>query len=321
MQERSAARTAGTFLLALGAAVAIAAPLIASNPPSAQYRALASAPPSRVRLIDAEGRWRGPFIYPHRVADRLERRYEEDRATPVPLVWFRGSIIRSADPERAPLLLLGADSLGRDVFARLVYGARTSLGVAGLATLGALLIGLLVGGIAGSLGGWLDDGLMRVADFVLVLPALYVLLAFRAMLPLVLQPQATFVLVSGLLALVGWPSVARGVRAILLTERGREHVLAARSLGATRLRVLVRHELPATRGFVATQSVLLLAGFLLAEATLSFVGLGFVEPTPSWGSMLVDAADITAAARMPWLLAPVGAIVLMVLATNLTVAE
>jgi peptide/nickel transport system permease protein len=219
------------------------------------------------------------------------------------------------------LLLLGSDGLGRDILARLLLGARTTLGVAVLAAAGALLLGLIVGGVAGYAGGVVDEILMRLADLVLVLPTIYVVLALRAVLPLVLPTAAIFWLMVLLLAVVAWPWVARGVRAIVAAERRREYALAAVALGAGPVRILVRHLLPATTGFLAVQVTLLLPAFILAEATLSYVGLGFAPPAASWGVMLQEASNIRAIADFPWLLSPAVAIIAVVLAVNLVTRE
>ena len=311
-------RRAGVALVACIALLAVLAPALSPNPPDVRFPDRAYAPPMPVRVVDAGGRWRAPFVYPLRLADRLERRYEEDRANPVPLVWFsRGVVAQVRERQPGPWLPMGADGSGRDVFARLVHGARLSLAVALLATLGALLIGTLVGGAAGAAGGVADDALMRLSDFVIVLPAMYVVLALRAALPLVLAPAEVFALVAGILALVGWPIVARGVRAIVASERERDYAQAALALGAGRARLLWRHLLPAARGFLAAQAALLVAAFILAEATLSYVGLGFPEPSVSWGVMLQEAANVSAMADAPWTLAPAAGIFLLVLGVNL----
>jgi len=211
-----------------------------------------------------------------------------------------------------PWFPLGSDALGRDVLSRLLTGARLSLGVALLSAIVALAIGASVGAAAGYAGGWIDAALMRTADFVLVLPGIYVVLALRGVLPLVLSTPQVFTALVVVLALVGWPSAARGVRGIIIVEQGQEYAEAARALGASPWRVVGRHLLPATRGFLAVQATLLLPAFVMAEATLSFVGLGFAPPTPSWGAMLYDAGGVRVVADAPWLLAPAGAIVLTV---------
>jgi peptide/nickel transport system permease protein len=304
--------------LALVVLLAVAAPALAPNDPATPFRGFLFAPPMRPRIVDAEGRWHVPFVHPLRMVSRLEQRYEEDRSAVVPLRWFaRGRLVTIADEARGPWLPFGADADGRDVAARLLYGARASLGVALAATLGALLIGVLVGGLAGYAGGLADALLMRGAEFVLALPAIYVVLALRAALPLVLPAWTVFVLMSAIFAAVGWPWVARAVRATVAVERTRDYAVAARSLGASHARVLFVHLLPACRGAVGVQAILLLPAFILSEATLSYVGLGFPDSVPSWGSMLHQASNVNVIADFPWVLAPAAAIVLVTLGANM----
>ena len=311
-------RRAGISLVLLVIVAAIAAPLLAAHDPARRFDDRSFAPPMPIRITGADRGWRAPFVYPVRLVDRLERRYEEDRAHPVALAWFSdGVLLRASDAQYGPWLPMGGDGSGRDVFARVLYGARLSLAVAFLATLGALLIGVAVGGLAGVMGGLADEALMRLSDFVLVLPAMYVVLSLRAALPLVLTAGQVFLIIAGILAVVGWPVVSRGVRAIVAAEAQRDYAQAARALGMGRGRLLVRHLLPATMEFLGPQATLLAAGFILAEATLSYVGLGFPDPAVSWGSMLQDAANVAAIADAPWTLAPAAAIFVLVLGINL----
>ena len=311
-------KQAGLWLLAVAAAVTVAAPWLAPNPPDRRHAGSLYAPPTPIHLFD--GAPRAPFIYPQRLVSPLERRFEEDMSRLVPLRWFTdGRLVTVSEADGGPLLLLGADSLGRDIFSRLLYSARTSLGLALIGTLGALLVGAFVGGLAGYAGGAIDHALSRFTDFVLVLPAIYVALALRAAMPLVLPPATVFVLLASIFALLGWPIVARGVRAIVASEREREYVTAGRALGATPWRLLTRHLLPATGGYLAAQATLLLPALIMAEATLSYVGLGFPDTVPTWGTMLQEAANISLVVDAPWMLAPAGAIFLVVLGVNLVV--
>ena len=310
------ARRAGAALAACLVVGAAAAPWLAPNPPDRQHADHGHAPPMRVRLLH-EGRLRAPFVYPVRLVSRLERRFEADRTRPVPVRWFAGGRLASVDAPGVAWLPLGGDPLGRDVLARLLHGARASLAVTAVATLLALLLGAAVGGAAGQAGGRLDGLLMRATDLVLVLPVIYIVLVLRAAMPLVLSPWQVFWTLAGVFALAGWPYPARVVRAVVAAERRKEYAESAVALGAGRWRILLRHLLPAARGAVAVQAVVLAPAFVLAEATLSFVGFGFAEPFASWGVMLQDAARVAALAEAPWLLAPAGAIVLTVLALQL----
>jgi peptide/nickel transport system permease protein len=204
-----------------------------------------------------------------------------------------------------------------DIFSRLLYGARASLAVSLVSALLATILGAFIGGLAAYVGGWLDGVLSRVSEFVLVLPAIYVALVLRAVLPLVLPPSTVFAMLIGIFTLLGWPIVARGVRAIVLVEREREYAIAAHAAGASDGRVLLRHLLPASAGFLQTQASLLVPAFMLGEATLSYVGLGFPNTIPTWGTMLQDASNVALLGDAPWSLAPAAAIFVVVLGVNL----
>jgi peptide/nickel transport system permease protein len=315
---KSTARAAAAVLAGLFVTLAIVGPTLTSNHPARQFADMVYAPPMVPHVIDASGTWRAPFVYPLRLEDRLARRYSEDRSRPLPLRWsFDRAGVSIGAAEGVPWFLLGTDALGRDQFARLALGARLSLGVALTAALGALLIGTLAGALAGYAGGVPDEALMRLSDFIIALPAVYVVLALRAAMPLVLTTSQVFWTMVAVLALVGWPFPARGVRAVVASERAREYAEAARAIGASRTRVLLRHLLPAAQGFLTAQTTLLIPAFILAEVTLSYVGLGFAEPVSSLGAMLRDAGSGRALIDAPWLLAPAAAIVLAVLAVNL----
>ena len=316
MTSLSLSKRVGLLLSALLASAALLAPVLSTNAADRQFSDFVYAPPMRPHVRDHAGRWQRPFIYPLRLVNRLERRFEEE-ARPVPLRWFTNSRLVSVDPSDGPWLPLGGDAVGRDVYSRLMSGARLSLGVALLATAGSLVLGSLIGAIAGFSGGRLEVLLMWLADSVIVLPVTYVVLALRAAMPLVLTTGQVFWATTGILAVAGWPFAARGVRAIVAAENRKEYAESARALGASGWRILQRHLLPAARGFLQVQAALLVPAFVLAEATLSFVGLGFSEPAASWGGMLRDAGRGRAFADAPWLLAPAAAIALTMCALQL----
>jgi peptide/nickel transport system permease protein len=308
-------RRFGVSVLVAVAGLALAAPVVAPNSFREQFADRAFAPPMSLRVRDAAG-LHAPFVYRQVLEDRLMRRFSEDTAVRVPIRWFAKGRVMSIDDAAGPLLLFGADSLGRDVLARALYGARLSLGVALAGVLGAVLIGAFVGGLAGSMGGRTETLLMLLADFVIVLPGAYLVLVLRGVLPLVLGTAEIFGLMAVLFAVSAWPHVARGVRAIVATERRRDYVEAARATGAGPLRVLA-HVLPATRGFLAVEVALLVPALLAAEATISYLGLGFPEPVASWGTMLQDAASVGVLSTAPWMLMPALALFLVVFAVHL----
>jgi ABC-type dipeptide/oligopeptide/nickel transport system permease subunit len=207
---------------------------------------------------------------------------------------------------------LGTDIQGRDVWARLIYGARISLTV-GIASQGiALLIGVALGLIAGYYGRFVDDVVMRLADVTLAFPTLLLLIAMVA----ALQPSLAIVFL--VIGVVGWAAVARLVRGQVLVVRELEYVQAERALGARDTRIIVRHILPAVIAPVVIAGTLGVAGAIMAESSLSFLGLGVQPPTPSWGAMIADARDMYQLRNAPWTsLAPGLAIGAAVLGFNL----
>ena len=206
--------------------------------------------------------------------------------------------------------LLGTDSQGRDVLSRVLYGARLSLSVGLISQSVSVTLGLALGLLAGYYGRWVDAVVMRLADVTLAFPTLLLLIAVAA----AVKPSLPVVFV--VIGVVGWAGMARLVRSQVLVLRRSEYVLAARALGATDRRVLLRHLVPNVRTQVIIAATLGIAGSIMAEAALSFVGLGAQPPTPSWGAMVADGRDLLRVA--PWVsFAPGIAIGLAVLGFNL----
>ncbi|WP_203453956.1 oligopeptide ABC transporter permease [Jiangella aurantiaca] len=206
---------------------------------------------------------------------------------------------------------LGTDASGRDVFARLLYAARVSLLVGVFAALVSVLLGTVIGAVAGLFGGWVDTLLMRTADMVLSFPPIVVIIVLAGLL----GPSIPILIIA--IAATTWPTPARLVRGVTLTVREREYLHAARVAGASRGWLLRKHIVPAAMGQIVVVGTLLVAQAILAEAVLSFLGLGVQPPQASWGNMLNDAQSLTVIQSMPWLWLPPGlAIAATVLAVN-----
>jgi ABC-type dipeptide/oligopeptide/nickel transport system permease subunit len=207
--------------------------------------------------------------------------------------------------------LLGTDAQGRDVFARLVYAGRVSMGVGLAAAFLAIAVGSFVGAVSGAFGGWVDALLMRVADVFLSFPPTVVVVVVAG----ILGPSAWMLILA--LGAFTWPISARVVRGVVLSLREREYIQASRAVGAGPWWVIRKHLLPASLSQVVVVFTIGVATCILQEAGLSFLGLGVQPPTPSWGGMLRDAQSLTVISSMPWLWIPPGvAVAVTVLAVN-----
>jgi peptide/nickel transport system permease protein len=220
------------------------------------------------------------------------------------------------DPVNYPVFLLGTDQYGRDILSRLLYGSQISLSIGLIGIAISFSFGMLIGGIAGYFGGLSDNVIMRLSELLMSIPGLYLIMALRMTFPPQLSSVQMYLLIVIILSFVRWAASARVIRGMALSIRERQFVLAARSLGQTNLRVIVKHLLPSTFSYVIVAATLSIPYYILGEVVLSFLNVGIQEPDASWGIMLNAAGSPGYLRDYPWLLAPGVAIFITVLAFN-----
>ena len=295
-------------------------------------RSMAYVPPSQIFTIDENGKLSRPYTYNYKRdfdMNNLRIVYSLDRSQKHYLrFWAKGEPYKflglipmqrhlvSTDKD-GRLFLLGTDINGRDVFSRILFGGRISMTIGFLALFVLFPIGLLYGGIAGYFSGKVDAVMMRFAEAVMSIPSFYLLIILASILPAGMTSIQRFILIVVILALIGWAGFARVVRGMVLSVKNQEFVQAAKSIGASRVRIIVKHILPQTTSFVIVAMTFSVPSYILSESGLSFLGLGIQQPDASWGNMLKEAQEYTNIIYRPWLLTPGFLIFIAVLSFNL----
>jgi peptide/nickel transport system permease protein len=289
------------------------------------------APPSIVRIMH-DGELQRPFIYAMKRTRDLDTArvvYVEDRAKVLPIRFFvegesyhllglveTKTHLFGVDDKRQQINLLGTDSLGRDLFTRLLHGARVTLSAGLIGVAFSFVLGLTLGAISGYYGGWLDAGIQRLMEFIRSIPTIPLWMGLAAALPIAWDPLFVYVLITIILSLIGWTHLARVVRGRFFSLKTEDYVLAARLAGASEFRIVTKHMLPAMTSYIIAALTLAVPEMILGETALSFLGLGLRPPVVSWGVLLQDAQNLRSISLAPWLLAPGVAVVLVVLAFN-----
>ncbi len=305
-------------ILAFFYLLALFADFIAPYPYDLQNREKPYHPPTKIHFFE-NGKLVHPYVHPYKLVNPIFRTYKEDKTQKCEIEFFTrtkyGYKLFSA--HRCGIYLLGTDKLGRDIFSRLLYGARISLSIGIIGVAITFLLGVIFGGLAGYYGGIIDNSIMRLTEVLMSIPGFYLMLALRAIFPLNMSSVEVFLMIVFILSLVGWAGLARVIRGLVLAYREQEYVLAARTYGAGTLRILFKHILPNTYFYLFITATTAIPSYILGEAALSLLGLGIQEPYPSWGNMLSDARSLTVITYYPWILSPGMAIFLVVMAFNM----
>ncbi|MCP8940563.1 ABC transporter permease [Alsobacter sp. SYSU M60028] len=333
--KRHRAAMIGLWITVILYVIAVVPGFFAVNDPAKQNARAAYHPPQALHLIDTaeDGSWSiRPYIHPYvlkRDPQTLASIFTPDTTKKVYLKLFGQGfeykvlglftasthLFASENPNQ-PLFFFGADRLGRCVYSRIMEGAQISLSVGLVGVLMSLSLGVLLGGISGYYGGRVDFVIQRVIEFVLSLPTIPIWLALAAALPQDWPAVLNYFMITVILSLTGWAQLARVVRGRFLSLRTEEFVTAARLDGASEGRIIFRHMLPSFASHIIASMTLAIPAMILAETSLSFLGLGLQPPTISWGVLLREAQNIRSIATAPWLFAPGAAVVLAVIALN-----
>jgi peptide/nickel transport system permease protein len=321
----------GLIILGVFVLMVLFPDFIAPYPPGQRDTKYVAGPPQMLHIVDAEGRIHPiPFVYGVKgVRDltTLRMTYQIDTGQ----VWQIGFFVHGAPyrllglipadihlfgTDQGAVHMFGTDFTGLDIFSRSIFAARASLGVAVVGVAISFLLGAAIGGAAGYFGGAFDNFVMRLIEFVRSIPTLPLWLALAALLPRDWGPLQTYLAITAILALLGWTWLARTVRSKLLATRHEDFVLAARLSGCSDTRIIARHLLPSFLSYLIVDTSVAFPEILLAETSLSFLGLGLREPVESWGVLLYAAQSIRSISQAPWLMIPGAFVIVAVLAFN-----
>jgi peptide/nickel transport system permease protein len=311
----------GAILLLIFYLTVIAGDFVAPYDPYVSQSDGSLLPPTRIYWRDPQSNFIGPHVYPTTQGatdiNTGERKLKIDFSKPSPIRLFvKGRLFGTIGEGK--INLLGTDEQGRDEFSRLIYGGRISLFIGLVGIFISFPLGMLIGGIAGYFGGWLDLVLMRLVEVLMTIPGIYLLVALAAVLPPSLSSAQRFLLIVLITSFISWSGLGRVIRGQVLSIKEQEFVQAAQAIGAHPIYIIIRHVLPQTATYIIISATLAVPSFIVAESVLSLIGLGIQQPDPSWGNLLSLATNASILVLQPWLIWPPALlIILTVLSFNL----
>ena len=320
-----------TAVILLFYLVAMLAEFFAVHDPLEQSAARDYVPPQRIHLFDGFRPTR-PFVYGltrARNPDTFQVEYKADESKRI-AIWFfprgheyellglfpSGRHLIGPEGGADALYILGTDRLGRDLFSRLMYGTRLSMSIGLVGVTISLFLGVMLGGISGFRGGLADMAIQRLIEFLRSIPTIPLWLALAAAVPKDWSIIRVYFAITLIISLIGWTTLAREVRGRFLSMREEDFVVAAQLYGSSQLRIIFHHMLPSFMSHIIATTTLAVPAIIIAETSLSFLGLGLRPPAISWGTLLFEAQNLQSVANAPWLMIPGPFVLVAILGFN-----
>nr|WP_325197049.1 ABC transporter permease [uncultured Oscillibacter sp.] len=328
---------ASLVLLLLFYLSALFAPFLATQGLEDFSGKYSDAPPTKIHFVH-DGEFVGPYVYGYKIErDKFEKKiFVEDTSQPHKIEFFvegtsyklfglipcnrhlfgvdNSNLAEGENPVQ--IMLFGADKLGRDLYSRVLLGSQVSLTVPLLGTAISFILAVIIGGISGYYGGWIDTVIQRIIEVLSSFPTLPLWMALSAAIPTGISVTKVYILITIIMSLLSWPALARVVRGKFLSLKKEDFVMAARLAGVSDKQIIARHLVPGFMSYLIVNLTLGIPNMILGETSMSFLGLGMRAPATSWGVLLQECQDVHNIANCPWKLIPVIFVALTILAFN-----